>query len=110
MSSAAGARLPGTPVVPTVDDGALPGVVLVQDAEALLQQARAEAQRLREQDRVAVLAEQDRVVAEALEAAGRQCRQQIEAFAHELKNRVSLDAATRQRAVQQVVEFVRGTA
>ncbi|NLF22271.1 MAG: hypothetical protein GX590_03835 [Lentisphaerae bacterium] len=81
-----------------------------REAEALLQKARTEAQRLREQDRVAVLAEQDRLVAEALEEAGRQCRRQIEAFAQDLKNRVRLDAATRQRAVQQVVEFVRGTA
>lgn len=31
----AGARLPGSPVVPTVDDGSLPGVLLLQDDDAL---------------------------------------------------------------------------
>lgn len=34
-SGAAGARLPGGPVVPAVDDGSLPGVVLLQDADVL---------------------------------------------------------------------------
>jgi outer membrane protein assembly factor BamB len=32
---AAGARLPGAPVVPAVDDGSLPGVVLLQDTDVL---------------------------------------------------------------------------
>jgi hypothetical protein len=32
---AAGARLPGGPVVPAVDDGSLPGVLLLQDADVL---------------------------------------------------------------------------
>jgi outer membrane protein assembly factor BamB len=32
---AAGARLPGAPVVPAVDDGSLPGVVILQDADVL---------------------------------------------------------------------------